>query len=129
MNPLTLYHVTAKRNRGAIRRYGLLPRDTSDHNYPGLWQQPTGVFGTVPDWYLFCHSRGTLPGGDERDVWRLDVLGLPVVRDNILPAWVVTDVVPPERLTLVKTLRQVLPGSFDWEGGWPTCGLDCEGVL
>lgn len=92
---MTGYHVTPKKNRGAIRRYGLIPRDTTSHprshfhldGFDAAWRNK-GVEAVYVHETLeaamrwrdtFYAAYRALP--EELDIWRVDVTGLPTEDD------------------------------------------------
>lgn len=95
MVQVLITHATSQRNRLSIRMRGLLPRKTSEHNYPSYDNQPKGVFGRwfgdEPWWGCF--------GEDGRDIYLVDIAGLPTTRDAVLgDALVVIVPISPDRI-------------------------------
>lgn len=115
---MTGYHVTPRRNRLAISRWGLIPRDTGDHWYEDAWMN-RGVEAVyvhtdaelARNWRdTYGHEYGAFGNPDEGyDIWQVDASGLemepdPYAKDT---SWLRSSVrvlerVGPDRLQLVQ---------------------------
>jgi hypothetical protein len=101
---MILCHRSPRRNRLAILRWGLIPRRTSDHNYPNMVGQPEGVYviplrrGDEMPWYCSNWPYEII------DAYRIDADGLETIPDPELD-WcgglVILERVLPERIELL----------------------------
>lgn len=102
-----LYHCTYKQNVGAIKRWGIIPRDTSKHNYPGM-QYEQGhverVYASETPWFW-----GT-PAIDYVCV-AFDATGLTMEDDPVLkgPARRVHERITPDRIIAIHKSFDTLP--------------------
>lgn len=113
---MTAYHVTPARNRLAIQRYGLIPRDTAAHHFGG--DDPADLNWGIEAVYLH-ESLGAArdwlehwqPADDSGHlILAVDVEGLPVEDDpyRATGSWYlreairVRDRIPPERISIAE---------------------------
>lgn len=97
---MIVYHCTAGKNLLAIKRWGLIPRDTTEHNYPGMRGINHGieaVYVCKRPWYW-----GGPHSYDGRAVClELDVTDLPVEPDPLTSGERVLARITPERIKRV----------------------------
>lgn len=96
-----MYHCTQRKNLGAIKRWGLIPRDTTRHNYPGLLGLNCGVeavYLALSPWFW-----GSPDGYFKYACVAVDVTGLKVEPDPVLggPARRCLDRITPDRIVSV----------------------------
>lgn len=93
---MIVYHCTPARNVLAIKRWGLIPRDTTEHNYPGLRGLNCGVEA------VYTASKPWYWGGPPSTVClELDVSDLPVEPDPLTGGQRVLARISPDRIKCV----------------------------
>lgn len=96
---MIVYHCTSRRNVLAIKRWGLIPRDTTEHNYPGMHGLNSGIEA------VYTASRPWYWGGPQTlggtVCLELDVSDLPVEPDPLTGGQRVLARVSPDRIKRV----------------------------
>lgn len=103
-------HVTHPRNRLAIQRHGLIPRDTNQWNWPGANTREESVYVVISPgirsdgrraWML---DDATVEELGEIVVW-VDIAGLPIEQDRVLngPHKRVLERITPDRIMSIQT--------------------------
>jgi hypothetical protein len=116
---MTGYHVTKRANRLAIRRWGLIPRNTAQHpraNFHGYgWANADvdAVFANEAVYEaLAWRSHQSHRYGPDADIWKIDLTGLATEVDpyrryhdrgsGLATSLRVMERVTPDRLTLLR---------------------------
>lgn len=102
---MTLYHSTPRVNRESILTQGLLARDTTKHNYPGLWMEGTPNRGVLAV-YASPNPGFWGTASPYTDVWKIDATGLPFDTDPVIHS---SGTVPPESARSVRILVSIPP--------------------
>lgn len=103
MVPMRMIHTSDGENSAEIAERGLEARKPSEHNWPEYDNQPRGV-------YVRPHGAEVWRPWGRNVCWEVDVLGLPMVEDEVLgagSAMIVTCDVPPERLRYLGDAARV----------------------